>query len=393
MITLYLILAVALLMLGYGRLVSVSKKRREIKKREVAEIMRQFRASERGEDYKPSAIVGLDAGEPQSNDTQNGKLTFWLADAAKGLIRAVTPTKRGLAHKLKGTYEIDYVDAMGQPSQRTITIKKVYRNGGTAYIDAYCHLRNDKRTFVMSRIVGAMLNTKTGETILPYELLPGSDQLDTAKKDAWEEFHAEIDFPLKQNATFDFEYIDTAGNRTQRTVEIKQFGHAPVGAKIYGYCHLRQGNRAFRLSNIRHCVDVETGEIIDDVTKYLEDRYKASSEYTMDILFENHEDVVLALLFVAKADGRVMKPELTVIKSFFQRLCNDPRITEELVKDLYKNLSVPTATQFSKIVTRLKNKEGTLKAEILETAEAIVATQKSVHPVEQFALDLMKNSF
>ena len=48
---------------------------------------------------------------------------------------------------------IEYEDSTGNFSDRTIEIKRVYKKGGKLYIDAYCFLAGDDRTFLVDRIV------------------------------------------------------------------------------------------------------------------------------------------------------------------------------------------------------------------------------------------------
>lgn len=50
------------------------------------------------------------------------------------------------------TYFIEYTDIDGNFSSRTIGIIKVYKRGRKIYIDAYCHLAQDSRTFLTQRI-------------------------------------------------------------------------------------------------------------------------------------------------------------------------------------------------------------------------------------------------
>jgi len=49
-------------------------------------------------------------------------------------------------------YFIEYTDVDGNFSGRTIGIIKVYRRKRKIYIDAYCHLAQDNRTFLTERI-------------------------------------------------------------------------------------------------------------------------------------------------------------------------------------------------------------------------------------------------
>ena len=71
-----------------------------------------------------------------------------------------------------GTYLIDYEDAGGEITSRTITINKIYRDNSATYIDADCHLRRETRTFRLDRIVGYITDTRTGELLDPDVLSP-----------------------------------------------------------------------------------------------------------------------------------------------------------------------------------------------------------------------------
>jgi membrane-bound ClpP family serine protease len=51
------------------------------------------------------------------------------------------------------TVFIEYEDAKGGFSDRTIEIRRVYKRGEKLYIDAYCYLADDDRTFLVDRIL------------------------------------------------------------------------------------------------------------------------------------------------------------------------------------------------------------------------------------------------
>lgn len=58
-------------------------------------------------------------------------------------------------------YAIDYIDSDGELSQRVISD---IHTEGKDFIDAYCHLRNDRRLFKMKNIL-LMSNAETGEIV------------------------------------------------------------------------------------------------------------------------------------------------------------------------------------------------------------------------------------
>lgn len=70
------------------------------------------------------------------------------------------------------TYQIDYRTAQGELTSRTITINSITRDHRTTYINAYCHLRNEDRTFHLDRIIGYITDNNTGEILDPNILSP-----------------------------------------------------------------------------------------------------------------------------------------------------------------------------------------------------------------------------
>ena len=55
------------------------------------------------------------------------------------------------------TLEIDYVKDSFEKSSRIISDIKISQKYGLGYISAYCHMREEERTFKISRIVDARI--------------------------------------------------------------------------------------------------------------------------------------------------------------------------------------------------------------------------------------------
>lgn len=70
------------------------------------------------------------------------------------------------------TFMINYRDGDGVMTEREITIKRIYRKNYRDYIEAYCHFRQDRRTFKLENIDGYLIDTDTGEMIDPDALSP-----------------------------------------------------------------------------------------------------------------------------------------------------------------------------------------------------------------------------
>jgi len=64
---------------------------------------------------------------------------------------------------------ISYEDAEGSYSDRLIEVHRFYKKGDEAYIDAYCFIRGDDRTFRVDRIFNLQVGSKNGPEVAPYD--------------------------------------------------------------------------------------------------------------------------------------------------------------------------------------------------------------------------------
>jgi len=88
----------------------------------------------------------------------------------------------------------------------------------------------------------------------------------------------DISDSLTIKATLQFDYIDRNDAKTSRSADIRGIGDDGYGTLLIGHCHLRDETRTFRPDRIKNCMDLKTGEIIDNVMQYLQDKYYISDE-------------------------------------------------------------------------------------------------------------------
>jgi len=188
-------------------------------------------------------------------------------------------------------------------------------------------------------------------------------------------------------------YTDGAGRKTERTVDIRQFGSTGPNTLLIGHCNMRNATRTFRSDRIESCIDEETGEIVTDVRAYLQTKYDQSPDRTKNLLLEGEYDTLRVLLYVGKADGQLRAAEKTVIRETCIAITNDSRLTDDTIEELLANMDVPTPHAFKLAVNRLAKRDMAAQAVVMTAAEKMVATQKAVHQTEQEALDYMKKRF
>lgn len=172
-------------------------------------------------------------------------------------------------------------------------------------------------------------------------------------KDAWEGAFWDAMSPLPVKATLDLSYIDGKGNRTRRTVDVREFDRGLYGGIFIGHCHLRDDTRTFRFDRIQECIDVETGEIVHDVCAFLYSKYEASPDRILDNILNIHGDMFRILLFLGKADGRLTAKERTAILEHLKATVNDERLNDKMIKKVLGSIDVPTIFAFKLCCGRL----------------------------------------
>jgi len=209
----------------------------------------------------------------------------------------------------------------------------------------------------------------------PVDLTPHVAEID---KDNWEGSFWEVQEPFPVRATLRIGYEDGAGMKSQRVVDVRQFGSDIYGGLLIGHCRMRNATRTFRTERIKQCVDEDTGEIIEDAYAYLLAKYKSSPEYIRDKLLEEEYDAIRVLFYVGKADGQLRAAEKKVILGACQSLANDSRLTEVHINDMYAEMDLPSIQAFKMAVGRLAKRGPDTCSNLIKAAEDIIATQKTV---------------
>lgn len=82
--------------------------------------------------------------------------------------------KQILAYTGATELEIDYQDSEGNITNRNISIKYLYEDNGYTYIRAFCHLRNELRTFRIDNIIKMYID----KAEIPEPIMYFNDKID-----------------------------------------------------------------------------------------------------------------------------------------------------------------------------------------------------------------------
>lgn len=226
---------------------------------------------------------------------------------------------------------------------------------------------------------------------IPQRLLAVDEALDRPGWDVAAAYAPSNPKPI--DASLKLHYRDASGTTTIRVVQAQECDTTNPEGYLIGYCELRQDIRTFRIDRIQRAIDMATGEIIDDLCAFAEASFKASPAHSIIQLLDDSADALRGLFYIGKADGRFTKKEKELFLAFCHHASGDARITIKQIEDACAYLPQPSMQAYKLICGRLAQASDELKAGVLQTAEAMIATEKTVAPEEVEALAYMRKRF
>jgi len=221
-------------------------------------------------------------------------------------------------------------------------------------------------------------------------------------------FYEEVEEYFPSNSQFRIKYRDGKGQETERVIDIYKFGEAQHGWFFLAYCQLREGNRTFRSDRVLECVDMKTGEYVNDPSALLLERWHNSNEYKallerirkreereaetafIENYLNEHSALLKTLLYLVRCDGRFDMHEKAIVKEVLEYINNDDLPSDKTLEKIYKKIALPTYGSFQASVRKLIQ-EAKYSIDIIDIAQRIVNTQSTVHPNEEQALNYLLN--
>lgn len=181
-------------------------------------------------------------------------------------------------------------------------------------------------------------------------------------------------------------YVDAAGSVTTRAITVRRIGAIDDDYLITAHCSLRNDRRTFRASRIESCVDLDTGEVVEDVAAYLYAQRAETTDGIADKLRDEEGDVLKILFYLGKADGQFRADERAIVRRTAHAILGDTRLTDKIIDSVLRDFGVPSMQSFKVATGRVARKDRATKDIIIAAAQAMVATQKTVAPLEAQAL-------
>lgn len=221
--------------------------------------------------------------------------------------------------------------------------------------------------------------------------LPTTDDVKVRHEhDNWEGAFWDVPSPRNISANLRIAYTDGAGARTVRDIRLMRYGPWEGGAMLWAYCHLRHANRTFRTDRIISCIDIDTGEVIDNLEKWLDVKYQDSPDRAIETIIDTAWDALRVLYYVSKSDGRITQKERAIVRDAVRSLSDHPSIDDQRIDDLFDLIDNPTITAFKQAFGRIINQNRDLAEKVVSWSESMVATEKTISADEQEAIDYLR---
>lgn len=213
------------------------------------------------------------------------------------------------------------------------------------------------------------------------------------EKDNWEQFDFYRAKMLPAKGRYRINYEDQRGLKTERDIEVKRVHECEGKYAIDAHCLLRNAHRSFLGERIEKAVNLDSGEIVEDLARDAIAQYGDSGEGRALSAIDKEWMGVAVLVFVCRADGQMRKAERTIVAEYLKRHCTDVLLDEAELDSAIKALGEPDHKEFKRIIRDLKAAgDRDRLTDLLDCAKRIVETQKTVAPMEKAALEILEEA-
>ena len=210
------------------------------------------------------------------------------------------------------------------------------------------------------------------------------------EKDNFERFDYYRSVELPGIGNYKIKYVDQGGLHTERDIHIKRVHKDGDLYAVDAHCYLRDGHRSFIDDRIESAVNLDTGEVVDSVALDAIAQYKESDEGHAIAAIDREWSGVAILVFVCRADGRMLKPERAIVADYVKQRCPDIVLDDAALDDQIKAVEEPEQRAFRRMINSIKKSGDTENLTLLQDfAVRIVGTQKTVDPMEKAALEIL----
>ena len=186
-----------------------------------------------------------------------------------------------------------------------------------------------------------------------------NDDLWGPEKDAWEIPSTVLTYKKPYDEKLLFNYVDRDGSKSRRTahfIEYQFYG----GHYLYGQCELRRAGRTFNCEKMDDIINVETGEVIDNLVDHIVEFTKNSPYSLVEQAFEKYEPICKSWYYIAAGTKRMSKADYEELCLGLNKLMETDLIEKKHLQSVLKWAEPPSSGAFEKsvggVVRRFKDK-------------------------------------
>jgi hypothetical protein len=139
------------------------------------------------------------------------------------------------------------------------------------------------------------------------------------------------------NLLLEVDHLQVDGTTLRGEIRVKRYRLSKQGdqAILGTHCQLLKQFLDFNSLSLQRFLDLESGQLIDDLPAFLEASHAASQQGQLDRLYQSHQDELAVLLYVGRADGVLQRREKELIAHYLVgRFTGRALQVKEIARDL-----------------------------------------------------------
>ena len=190
------------------------------------------------------------------------------------------------------------------------------------------------------------------------------------------------------NLLLEVDHLQLDGTTLRGQIRVKRYRLSKQGdqAILGAHCQLLKRFLDFNSQSLQRCLDLQSGERIDDLPAFLEASHAASQQGQLDRLYQSHQDELALLLYVGCADGVLQRREKELIAHYLAgRFTGGFLQVEEIARDLAWK-PVPNKNDFRLATQRLVQLEAELKNQIVQLCRQLIEVKETLDGDEEASM-------
>jgi hypothetical protein len=190
------------------------------------------------------------------------------------------------------------------------------------------------------------------------------------------------------NLLLEVDHLQLDGTTLRGQIRVKRFRLSKQGdqAILGAHCQLLKRFIDFNSQSLQRCLDLQSGEWIDDLPAFLEASHAASQQGQLDRLYQSHQDELAVLLYVGRADGVLQRREKELIAHYLAgRFTGGGLQVEEIARDLAWK-PVPNRDDFRLATQRLALLDASLKDQIVQLCRQLIVVKETLDGDEEASM-------